>query len=302
VRASSLRASSNGPRDVDIALVLVPYHAGDERAPSSEGPQRLLNAGAVDRLAAHDVGVTVETIDRGGPYFDTGTASLGVNRQLASVVGTAIEGGRIPIVLSGSCNSALGVVAGFEHAGCGAVWLDAHGDFNTPESSASGFFPGMSLAIVTGHCYRDYWAHIGDSTPLEESSVALFGVRDLSPEKERDRLRRSGIAAVEWRDGRPGASVIDTLDDLRRRVPEVYLHVDFDAFAPDVAPAVADAPVAGGLSQADAEEIIRGTGERFAIRAVTIATYTPERDEDDKTLRLALELLDLLGELAAAQG
>jgi arginase len=279
---------------MDITLVLVPYHAGDDTSPSSRGPEQLLKAGAAEALAAHGADVQVETIERGTPFLDTATASLAVNRRLAAAVRKSVEAGRLPIVLTGSCNSALGVVAGFEHARCGAVWLDAHGDFNTPESTASGFFPGMSLAIVTGHCYRDYWSQVGDGTPLVESSIALFGVRDLSPPREEERLRASGIMAVEWRDGRPAASVTATLDALRARVKEVYLHVDFDAFAPDVAPGVADEPVAGGLSRADAAEVIRGAGERFDIRAVTLATYAPDRDEDDRTLRLALELLELV--------
>jgi arginase family enzyme len=62
---------------------------------------------------------------------------------------------------------------------------------------------------------------------------------------------------------------------------------------------VADDPVTGGLSPADAEEILRGTGERFDLRAVTIATYAPERDKEDRTLRLALDLLRLVGAIAA---
>jgi arginase len=283
---------------VDISLVLVPYHAGDERTPSSIGPQRLLEAGAADALAASGADVQVETIERGALFRDTGSASQDVNRRLASAVRTAVGSGRLPVVLSGSCNSALGAVAGFDHARCGAVWLDAHADFNTPESTASGFLPGMSLAVVSGHCYRDYWSHIGDSTPLEERAIALFGVRDLSPPREKERLQASEIMAVEWRGGCPAASVSATLDELRTRVDEVYLHVDFDAFAPEVAPGVADDPVPGGLSQADAEMIIRGAGERFHLRAVTLATYAPERDQDDRTLRLALALLDVLGELA----
>jgi len=79
-------------------------------------------------------------------------------------------------------------VAGFEHARCGVVWVDAHADFNTPDSTASGFFAGMSLAILTGHCYRHYWAQIGESIPIDERAVLLVGACDLSPTAEQDRL------------------------------------------------------------------------------------------------------------------
>ena len=61
----------------------------------------------------------------------------------------------------------------------------------------------MSVAIITGHCYRDYWAQIGDNTPLGEDTIAMFGLRDLSPEAEQERLQSSGIQVVEWHDGHP---------------------------------------------------------------------------------------------------
>jgi arginase len=284
---------------MDITLVLVPSHAGDDRAASARGPGKLLDAGAEDVLSAPGTDVHVETVDRGAAFHDTASSSAVVNRKLAATVRRAIGEGRLPVVLAGSCNAALGVLAGFAHSDCGAAWLDAHADFNTPESSVSGFFPGMSLAIATGHCYREYWGGIGDATPLAEDTVALFGVRDLSPDAERERLDRSAITTVAWRDGLPEESIDKTLDVLRRRVEDVYLHIDLDAFAPDVAPGAADEPVPGGLSVADAEAIIEGIGGRFAIRAVTLATFAPERDEDDKTLLVALRLLELVGELAA---
>jgi arginase len=192
----------------------------------------------------------------------------------------------------------MGVLAGFEHSRCGAVWIDAHADFNTPESAASGFFPGMSLAVVTGHCYRNYWGQIGDNTPLDEESVAMFGVRDLWPEAERERLERSAIDVVPWHDGKPQGDVTAALDRLADRVEEIYLHIDFDGFAPEVAPGIVDEPVPGGLSFADAALLIRGAAQRFRIRAATLATYTPENDEDEKTLALGLSLLDLLGDYA----
>jgi arginase len=283
---------------MDITLIQVPYHAGDERHGSSEGPRRFVAAGAADLFSARGLDVAVETIDRGAPFRDTAASAAQVNKRLAQVVRQAVDGRRLPVALSGSCNSAMGVLAGFDHARCGAVWLDAHADFNTPESAMSGFFPGMSLAIVTGHCYRNYWAQIGNSRPLAEDTVVMFGVRDLWPDLERERLERSAIDVVSWHDGLPQGDVEGALDELARRVQDVYLHIDFDGFAPEVAPGIVDEPVPGGLSLADAEQIVSGTAERFRIRAAMLATYTPARDEDDKTLRVGLRLLELLADYA----
>jgi arginase len=283
---------------MDVCLIEVPFHAGDDRHGSSRGPQRLIEAGADTQLAACGIGVIVERAERGAPFQDTATAAAQVNRHVAALVASALEVRQLPIVIAGSCNTSLGVLAGFEHAGCGLVWLDAHADFNTPDSTISGFFAGMSAAVITGHCYRNYWAQIGDNMPIAEDAIVMFGVRDVSPHAERERLQRSAIKVVEWREGRPEQDILTPLDDLATRVRDVYLHVDFDAFAPEVAPGVADEPVPGGLSLEDAERLIRATAVRFRIRAATLATYTPERDHHEKTLNVALRIIQLLGDYA----
>jgi arginase len=276
----------------------VPYHAGDDRHGSSEGPRCLIEAGAVDLLQRQGHRVTVELAERGGPFRDTASSSAAVNKQVARLVRAAIDTGHLPLVLAGSCVTCHGVLAGFEHADCGAVWIDAHADFNTPDTAASGFFPGMSLAVTTGDCFANYWGQIGDNTPLAEENIVMFGIRDLWPEGERERLERSAIKVVPWRDGQPEGEISPALDQLAGRIDDIYLHIDFDGFAPEVAPGIVDEPVDGGLSQRNAEEIIRAAGERLRIRAATLATFTPANDEDERTLRLGLRLIEAIGDAA----
>ncbi|HEU4542790.1 MAG TPA: arginase family protein [Jiangellaceae bacterium] len=284
---------------MDYCLIQVPYHAGDDRHPSCAGPGRLVEAGAADLLAAPGGSAMVATVDRYGPFRDTASTSAVVNRAVAAKVGAAHAAGRLPVVLTGSCVTSHGVLAGFDHSECAAVWLDAHADFNTADTTVSGFFPGMALAVITGHCYGSYWAEIGNAVPLPEDAVALFGVRALSPEAERERLRRSAIHLVEWRDGRPQGNVGAALAGVAARARGAYLHIDLDCFAPETAPGVVDEPVPGGLSGDDAEAIIRATAAVLQIRAVTLATYNPALDPDERTLRLALRLIQLLGEVTA---
>jgi arginase len=281
-----------------ISLIQVPYHAGDDRHAASGGPPRLVEAGATAALTAQGHGVSVEIADRGGPFRDTASSSAAVNRDVAAKVRAALAADRLPLVLAGSCVTSHGVLAGFDRAECGVVWLDAHADFNTPETSRSGFFPGMSLAVLAGHCYGGYREQIGDSAPVVEEAIAVFGVRDVSPEAERDRLEGSAVEVVEWRDGKPERDPLAALDTLATRVSDVYLHVDFDGFAPEVAPGIADEPVPGGLSAEDAEAIIHATADRFRLRAATLATYAPALDRDEETLRLGLRLIELIGERA----
>jgi arginase family enzyme len=79
-------------------------------------------------------------------------------------------------------------------------------------------------------------------------------------------------------------------------VDEVYLHIDNDALDPAVAPGIVDEPVPGGLSLEQLEDVVDAVTARFRIRAATLATYTPERDEDERTLRAGLRVIELLGE------
>ena len=286
---------------VDICLIQVPFMAGDGAHPAAEGPGRYLRAGAERLLAGGGIRVTSRRAEVPAGTLvgiDVPSASRAVNRQLRPLVQAAVAARQLPVVLAGSCDVCMGVLAGMERKRCGMVWIDAHADFNTPESTVSGFFPGMSAAVITGHCYASYWGRIGDNTPVSEEAFVMFGVRELSPDAERERLERSSIRVVRWHGGRPEGDVSQLLKALRERVAEVYLHIDFDAFAPEVAPGVADDPVPGGLTFEDAEKIVRDTAERFRIRAVTLATYTPECDANEKTLRVGLRLIDVLAECA----
>lgn len=283
---------------MNVVLIQVPYMMGDER--QGKGPGRLMQAGAEKLVAAKDASVTVECIDRGGPFGDSGNASLAVGKRLASTVRRCVSAGRLPIVLAGGCDASAGILAGLNHATYGVVWFDAHGDFNTPETTISGYLPGMSLAVITGHCYRSYWAQMGDNTPIRESATLMLGVRDLDP-AESERLSRSAIQVVKWRNGKPQSDVLAALDKLRQSVTEVYLHIDLDSLDPQIAPGVVVAPVPGGVSFKHMEEALQAAFRRFSIRAVTLAAYDPDNDQGDKTLRTALRLVEIIAEGAKQQ-
>lgn len=282
---------------MQVRLIQVPYMIGDERHGASKGPQRFVEAGAERLLGAKGVAVKVERVQRSNPFGDSTSASLAVCKKLAPIVGEAVAAGQLPLVLAGSCDVSKGILSGFDHARCGVVWIDAHGDFNTPESTISGFFAGMSLAVITGHCYQNYWAQIGNSAPIPEAATLMLGVRELDV-AERERLERSAISVVKWHEGRPQGDVMASLDELAKRVEEVYLHVDMDAFDPQVAPGIVDHPVPGGLSLEDMEQAIRAVAARFRVRAAALATYNPDLDQDEKTLRAGLHIIELLGECA----
>jgi arginase len=293
-----MTAASEHDGRLGIRLIQVPYTIGDERHGASQGAERVVSAGAVKLLRAHDVDVSLASVERGTPYGDSASASRAVNTELARLVAETEAAGELPVVIAGSCDACLGIVGGLDHSRLGVVWIDAHADFNTPETTASGFFPGMSAAIITGHCYRNLWRQIGDSTPVAEAAIVMLGVRDLSPDAERERLERSAIQVVRWKDGRPDGDATAALARLGARVREVYLHIDLDGLDPTVAPGIVDAPVPGGLSLEELELAIRATAARFRVRAAAVTTFNPALDRDERTLRAVLRILELVAECA----
>lgn len=276
--------------------------AGDGAHPVAAAPGHYVRAGAQSLLAGRGITATQGRVQAlSGVGAGVASASLAVNHGVRLAVRSAINMARLPIVLAGSCDAAIGVVAALGGGRCGIVWIDAHADFNTPQSSASGFFPGMSLAVVTGHCHRELWASLGGRPPVPEQLVVLAGVRSLSPPAEARRLQNSAIHAISWKRGRPQGDIVSELEQLAGQVDEVYLHIDNDAFDPNTAPGVVDEPVPGGLSLAQMEDIVHAVTARLPIAAATIATYTPARDQQDRTLLADLRIIDLLGQYAAAQ-
>jgi len=283
---------------MDVSIIQVPYMMGDER--QGKGPLRLVQAGAEKLVAAKGVAVALERVERGEPFRDSGNAALIVGKRLASTVQQAIEAGRLPLVFAGGCDASAGVVSGFNHRQIGVVWFDAHGDFNTPETTVSGYLPGMSLAVITGHCFRNYWAQMGDNTPVRESATLMLGVRDLDT-AEKGRLEHSDIQVVKWRDGKPQSDVRIAIETLAKSLQEVYLHIDMDCLDPEFAPGlVVVDPSPGGISLPDMETAIRAVFAHFRVRAVTLAGYDSDHDQDDKTLRTALRLIEIVAEGAKA--
>ena len=262
-------------------MIEVPAMAGDPSHAAADGPAMLAAAlaDAGCRLASGRVSV---------PPFggDVRAASLAVCLRVAEHGRAIVAGASRPVVLAGSCDVAPGVLAGVRDDRCGVVWIDAHADFNTPSSSASGFWPGMTLAVVVGDCGEAVWSSL-EWRPVVPQRVALFGVRSLSPAEEARRLERSAMHVVRWQDGLPQADVETTLDRLAGSVESVYVHLDLDVLDPAVGSGVVDPPVPGGLSPEQLAELLGHVRDRFTVVAATIATYTPSKDEGS-TLPIAI--------------
>ncbi|MFQ5817430.1 MAG: arginase family protein [Terriglobia bacterium] len=287
-----------------ISLIQVPYHYGFLQAGrgAGRGPLRYLDAGVEQALRRSGFEVAVQTVQRGHDTQEILAAVVTTNTALAAHVASARGAGAFPLVLSGGCSVCLGVLAGLKSR-VGIIWFDAHGDFNTPETTASGFFEGMPLAIATGLCYHELWSQIANLPPVPPAQALLVGVRDLDP-GERDNLERSKVQvaiAAEIKAAGVAASLQPKLAQLHSHVDEVYLHFDIDVLDPAIAPGV-DYRTPDGLSLREAEEAIQMIAARFRIQAAALTAYNPDHEENDRTLQAGLRVLHgLVGVIARSR-
>lgn len=210
-----------------------------------------------------------------------------LDRRLAHHVRAAVEQDAFPLVLAGNCNSCLGTVAGLKSNRLGVVWFDAHADFDTPDDNLSGFFDVMALSTLTGASWRALRESIPNFKAVQERDVVLAAVRDLEPYQQ-ERLARSRVTTVP---GAVPAEQLDmALDDLRRHVEQVYLHVDLDAL--DIAEGQANQyAAAGGPSLAGLLRAIDVVFAKFAVAGAALTAYDPTFDPDGRAKAAARTLV-----------
>lgn len=147
-------------------------------------------------------------------------------------VATGLRAGRAVLVSGGNCSHCVGVLAGMQRSlgpttRIGLVWLDAHGDFNTPNTTLTGMLGGMPVAVCAGLGYARWRELAGISAPLPTDRIVFVDVRNLdAPEAQLIRATEATIAAAA--PGRPGADVAQAIADLAARCDVIYLHVDSD--------------------------------------------------------------------------
>jgi arginase len=265
-----------------IAIVEVPFHMGLQDVAVGRGPSQLVAAMEDAPEVVH-----IRKRDRTAEGLD---AVVDVNRQVRYAVREAVEAERLPLVLSGNCNACLGTLAGLEGRRTGIVWLDAHPDFHTPESSRSGFLDGMALAAAIGHCQEELRERIGFLAPVREEDVLLLGVRDIE-DGERERLAASQVTVRAY--GRPLDDLPELLGAVAGRVEAVYLHVDVDCLDAAESPGV-NYRGPGGFGVGETEQVLMMIAGRTPLAAAGLANYNPDRDIEGRTLSAALRLLRVL--------
>lgn len=266
-----------------LTLIPSPFYLDQHRKGMGRAPEVLLEAGLVSALEKDGHSVVVAERDVNLGEGDRLTLMGRHLATLADAVTGARRAGRLPVILGGDCSVAIGVVAGLRRAlddDFGIAWFDAHGDFNTPDTTLSGFLGGMPLACCCGRGLETLREAVGLTQPVNEAYVSLLGVRDLdAPEK----------ALLDTTPVRRYAP--DELAHFRTEARPTYLHVDIDVLDPAYAPGV-NYLTPNGLTPEAALTTARPIHPYLV--ALTLTAVDPEIDPTGQTVQTALALLSAL--------
>ncbi len=239
-----------------------------------------------------------------GQYGEINHLGL-ASRHLADAVSSQVRAGMLPIGLLQNCNGLMGMLAGIQRGGpdwrpmrVGLVWIDAHGDFNTPETTYSGMLGGMPVAISCGLCHDRLRRTCGLDPPLPPKYVTMVAVRDTDP-YEQEAIDRHDIARVTVDDLRGSSPAVDMeMERLSTLCDAIYVHVDVDVLDPSDIPG-AGLPVADGPTAKELGEAIEVMFEYPKARAFGVASYPAARDPEKKGLRSVYTLIE--GAIRGAQ-
>ena len=295
-----------------VHIIGVPLDLGAGRRGVDMGPSALRIAGIGDQIAA--LGCTV--VDKGdlpAPIPETQRPAdtrkkyvreiAKVCQRLRDVALKSLEAGAVPLVLGGDHSLAAGSVAASAESvrrsaalPLGLIWVDAHGDMNTPETTTSGNVHGMPLAALLGHEPVEL-ASIGFSPSVQPEHTVLLGVRNLD-DREKERIRQSGVHVFTMKDiDRDGIARIAerALAVAADGTGGIHISLDMDVCDPSIAPGVGTA-VKGGLNYREAHMVMELVADSRRLVALDIVEVNPTLDIRNVTAEFAAELaLSALG-------
>ncbi len=228
---------------VRVALIKMPY-VGERNVPdTSRGPD-YLEQGGIQKLLedqgvqAKPVSNTALTTDEEKAYCSWNKLAL-ASGDLARIVSAERRSGYLPVGLLANCSGILGMLSGLQHSGPGAkplrvgmVFIDAHGDFNTPETTLSGMLGGMPVAIAAGQCLTRMRIKTGLEPAIPTRHIVEMCVRDTDP-LEQELLDRSEIQQLTLEDVRTRSTNLHReMKRLSEATDVIYIHVDMDALDP----------------------------------------------------------------------
>jgi arginase len=287
-------------------IIGVSLDLGGNRRGVDMGPSAFRIAGLAERLAALGIAV-VDAGDLVAPIPEIktfGDPSKKYIREIARVCErlyrtslTVLEKGGIPVVLGGDHSLAAGSVAATadflrrEDKPLGLIWVDAHGDMNTPGTSSSGNVHGMPLAAILGPEPAELSRIGGFSPKVTPDRTVLIGIRNLD-DREKERIRESGVHVFTMKDiDRAGiaATVEQALAIAGKGAGGIHVSFDLDVCDPSIAPGVGT-PVKGGFNYREAHMVMEMVADSGLLRALDLVEVNPILDDRNITAILGVEL------------
>ncbi len=283
-----------------LQVITVPYRYDTRAAGVGLGPQALIDAGLLDllRRLGHEVDGPLDAVLKDDER-EEGRTAVNIGRlgsRTATHVAAARRAGAGALVLAGDDTASIGVLSGVQLADgaatpIGLVWIDAHGDFNTPETSYSGILAGMPVAILAGLAGPLWREAAGLAATLPTDRILLAGVRDLD-EQEATLIRSTDARVVTVRDARDASTLRAAVERLANRCTHLCLHVDLDVLDPHLVPS-ASTPSAGGLDLDDASAVIATVLRTGHVATLCVTSLNPGAGKrGERSVTSALTLLD----------
>lgn len=290
-----------------VRIIGVPMDLGQSRRGVDMGPSALRVAGLQGRIKqlghqVEDMGnISVKQAEeqhygeKRAKYIKEIAETC---RELAETVKRTVEEGLLPLVLGGDHSIAVGTLSGVaahfqkKEKNIGYIWLDAHGDMNTPESSPSGNVHGMPLASVMGYGPPELVELMGFKPKVQPQNVVLVGIRELDPQEKR-LVKKSGVHVFTMRDidERGMREVMsDALKFAMDDTDAIGVSLDMDFVDPADAPGVGT-PVRGGVTYREAHLAMEMIADTEAMASLEIVEINPVIDEHNRTALLGVELL-----------
>jgi arginase len=271
-----------------ISLIQLPYDSGRFGERMGRGPIALIESGLVEHLPSLGNEVAVASVRLSEGLHTEANALVELQRLTVPLLRDALSRQARPIILSGNCGpAALSAAAAFNQCETAIIWFDAHADFNTPETSRSGFLDGMGLAILTGRCWRRLAERFESFQPVLDTQVIQVGVREKDP-PEVQLLQQSGIIQIPTV---ALAGLPKALNELS--TPTLYVHVDLDVI--DTSEGRANGwACGGGLSLNQLRDALELIGRSVSIVAGAVTCYDPAVDIDGRIGRAVPRIVELL--------
>lgn len=287
---------------MDVRIIGVPMDLGANRRGTDMGPSAVraaelaqtleeLEHGVEDdgNVFAHEPETRADT-EEGSRFVDEIVRTC---EALARRVRRARAEDEIPLVVGGDHSLAMGTAAGLsaEDERIGVLWIDAHADFNTPDTSPSGNVHGMPLASIVGRGDPRLCEVGGTAPKVREEDVAIVGARSVDGEEAKS-LRSSDVSVFTMRDvdERGMRSVMEeALEATLRDADGLHVSLDMDVVDPEIAPGVGT-PVKGGVSFREAHLAMELVNDSGAMRSMDVVEVNPILDEANRTADLAVGL------------